>query len=115
MGCFVSGVKKMAWDVLSRDVLSGSLLNDIPNSSAASPLMSWVCHFSVLTPWCNTHGKGFIMLHHLAGATLAIANLVNYNCHPFEGGKICSFKEIDHRIYDRKSRNLALLKSSLTP
>ena len=26
------------------------------------------------------------MLHHLAGATIQIANLVNYNCHPLEDG-----------------------------
>ena len=27
------------------------------------------------------------MLHHLAGATIQIANLFNYNCHPLEDGK----------------------------
>ena len=26
------------------------------------------------------------MLHHLAGATIQVANLVNYNCHPQEDG-----------------------------
>ena len=28
--------------------------------------------------------NGHLMLHHLAGATLQVANLVNYNCHPQE-------------------------------
>ena len=27
------------------------------------------------------------MLHHLAGATIQVANLDNYNCHPQEDGK----------------------------
>ena len=27
------------------------------------------------------------MLHHLAGATIQVANLVNYKCHPQEDGK----------------------------
>ena len=27
------------------------------------------------------------MLHHYAGATILVANLVNYNCHPIEVGK----------------------------
>ena len=26
------------------------------------------------------------MLHNLAGATIQVANLVNYNCHPNEDG-----------------------------
>ena len=26
------------------------------------------------------------MLHHLAGATIQVANLFNYNCHPQENG-----------------------------
>ena len=26
------------------------------------------------------------MLHHLAGATIQVANLVNYNCHPLDDG-----------------------------
>ena len=43
--------------------------------------MSWVCHFSVVTP-CYIHAKGYLMLHHSAGATIQIANLVHYNCHP---------------------------------
>ena len=34
----------------------------------------------------NFHRKGYIMLHHLAGATIQVANLVNYNCHPLEDG-----------------------------
>ena len=49
--------------------------------------MSRVCHFSVVTPWCNTHGKGYLMLHHLTRATIQVANLVNYNCHPLKDGK----------------------------
>ena len=30
----------------------------------------------------NFHRKGYLMLHHLVGATIQIANVVNYNCHP---------------------------------
>ena len=49
-------------------------------SSSPSPLtemaMSLVCHFSVETP-CYIHGKCYLMLHHLAGATIQFANLVN--------------------------------------
>ena len=33
----------------------------------------------------NFHRNGYLMLHHLAGATLQITNLVNYNCHPSRG------------------------------
>ena len=29
----------------------------------------------------NFHRKGYLMLHHLAGATIQVANLVNFNCH----------------------------------
>ena len=29
-------------------------------------------------------GKGFIMLHHLAGANIQVAKLVNYKCHSHE-------------------------------
>ena len=32
----------------------------------------------------NTHRMGYLMLHHVAGATIQVANLVNYNCHPRE-------------------------------
>ena len=33
------------------------------------------------------------MEHHLAGATIQVENLVNYNCHPLEdGNKISSSK-----------------------
>ena len=49
--------------------------------------MSRVCHFSVVSPRCKIHGKDYLMLHHLAGATLQVANLFNYNCHPLEDGK----------------------------
>ena len=38
------------------------------------------------------------MLHHLAGATIQIANFVNYNCHSLEDGKNkCTFtsKEVE--------------------
>ena len=42
--------------------------------------MSWVCHFSVVIP-CYIHGKGYLMLHYFASATIQIANIVNYNCH----------------------------------
>ena len=59
-------------------------LNDTPTSSP-SPLaemaMSWVGHFSVKTPTesmhtGNVHRNGDLMLHHLAGATTQVANLV---------------------------------------
>ena len=29
----------------------------------------------------NFHRMGYLMLHHFAGATIQIANLVNYDCH----------------------------------
>ena len=35
----------------------------------------------------NFHRKGYLLLHHLAGASIQVANLVNYNCHPQEDGK----------------------------
>ena len=46
---------------------------------------------SVMTPGGNTYRyfsqkKGYLMLHHLAGATIQVANLVNYNRHPQEDG-----------------------------
>ena len=44
--------------------------------------MSSVCHFSNVTHRYDIHGKGYLMLHHLPGATLQVAHLVNYNCHP---------------------------------
>ena len=28
----------------------------------------------------NLHKEGYLLLHHLAGATIQFANLVNYNC-----------------------------------
>ena len=31
---------------------------------------------SVVTPWWNIRGKGFLMLHHLAGGIIQVANLV---------------------------------------
>ena len=33
----------------------------------------------------NFHRKGYLMLHHLAGATIQVANLVNYCCRPLRG------------------------------
>ena len=70
---------------------SDDLLNDTPTSSP-SPLaemaMRWVGHFSAVTHEAHTgnfHGKVYLMLHHLAGATIQIANLVNYNCQPSRG------------------------------
>ena len=38
--------------------------------------MSWLCHFNVHTG--NFHIKGYLMLHLLAGATMQVANLINY-------------------------------------
>ena len=35
------------------------------------------------------------MLHHLAGATIQIANLFNYNCHPLEDGKKANVRLTD--------------------
>ena len=52
---------------------SDELFNDTPNSSSsprAEMTMGWVCHLSVVTPWCNIHGKGYLMIHHLVGATI---------------------------------------------
>ena len=34
----------------------------------------------------NFNRKSYLMLHHLAGATIQVAYLVNYNCHPEEDG-----------------------------
>ena len=39
MGCFVWGVKKMAWDVLSRDVLSSSPKQIAPTSFKQKVIM----------------------------------------------------------------------------
>ena len=44
--------------------------------------MSRVCHFSVVTPRQasgNFHRNDYLMLHHFAGSTIQVANLVNYN------------------------------------
>ena len=30
------------------------------------------------------HRNGYLMLHYLAAATIQVANLVNYDCHPLE-------------------------------
>ena len=51
--------------------------------------MGWVGHFSVLPP-CdkntgNFHRKGYLMLHHLAGATIQVEIIVNLKCHPLRG------------------------------
>ena len=40
------------------------------------------------------------MLHRLAGATIQIANLVNYNCHPLEDGNQC---EVSEQLYRKHS------------
>ena len=50
--------------------------------------MGLVCHLSVVTQWYNIHKKGNLMFHHLAlaGATIQVANLIDYNCHPLEDG-----------------------------
>ena len=34
----------------------------------------------------NFTERAISLLHHLAGATIQVADLVNYNCHPQEGG-----------------------------
>ena len=39
--------------------------------------MRWMGHFSVVPHTGNFHRKGYIMLHHLACATIQVANLVN--------------------------------------
>ena len=33
-------------------------------------------------------------LHHLTGATIQVANLVNYKCHPQENGKYCRTPQV---------------------
>ena len=43
--------------------------------------MGWACHINVIHTGI-LHRKGYIMLHHLAGATIKFTNLVNYKCHP---------------------------------
>ena len=41
------------------------------------------------------HRKGYLMLHHLAGATIKVAYLVNYNCtHQEDGNKHDAIKNI---------------------
>ena len=40
------------------------------------------------------------MLHHLAGATIQVANLVNYCCNPPEDGNNSSIDAIDDRFYE---------------
>ena len=42
--------------------------------------------FGIVTPLCNIHRKGYLMLHHFSCDTIQIASLVNYNCHPPEDG-----------------------------
>ena len=55
--------------------------------------MSLVCHFIVVTP-CNIHGKGCPMLHHFAGSTIQVADLVNCNCPLLEDGNyVCSYSD----------------------
>ena len=41
-------------------------------------VMNWVYHFNVMTQTGNFHRKVYLMLHHSAGATIHVANLVNY-------------------------------------
>ena len=63
---------------------SNDLLNDIPGSSP-SPQAGCVIFVSVHHETTHTsifHRKGCLMLHHLADATIQVANLVNYNYHP---------------------------------
>ena len=64
-----------------------NLLKDTPISSPSPPAemaMRWaVCHFDV-TPRDNTytiifHRKEYFKLHHIAGATIQVANIVNYD------------------------------------
>ena len=33
-------------------------------------------------------GKCYLMLHHLAGATIQVAKVVDYNCHSFRGWQL---------------------------
>ena len=50
--------------------------------------MSWVFHFNVVASFkrhaSNFHRKGYLMLQHVAGATIQVANLVNYKRHYHE-------------------------------
>ena len=52
--------------------------------------MGWMGHsvFHETIHTGNFHRKGYLMLHHLAGATIELANLVNYNCHPQDDGSV---------------------------
>ena len=43
----------------------------------------WWHHETIHTG--NFHREGYLMFHHLAGATTHVANLINYNCHPSRG------------------------------
>ena len=44
------------------------------------------------TKWPEFHRKDYLMLQPLAGATIQIANFVNYICHPQEGGNYCPWQ-----------------------
>ena len=50
--------------------------------------MSLVIHISVdeTIHKGNFYRKGYLIIHHLAGAIIQVANLVIYNCHPLEDG-----------------------------
>ena len=53
--------------------------------------MSWIWHFDIMTQECNIHRNGKHILHHLANATIQIANLGHDYCHPREDGKYLSY------------------------
>ena len=40
----------------------------------------------------------YLIRHHLAGATMQIANLVNYNCNPIEDGNNLGYLAVIHAI-----------------
>ena len=78
-----------------------NLLNDTPipsSSPLAEMAMSWVCHFNT----SQYHRKGYLMLHHLAGGTIQVANLDNYNWHPQGDGNkrmaICNVHKKDYYL-----------------
>ena len=43
----------------------------------------WLWHHETIHTG-NLHRNDYLMLHHIAAATIQVANLVNYNCYPLD-------------------------------
>ena len=64
---------------------SNDLLNDTHGEMARAGWVILVLRHHETIHTDNFHRKGYLMLHHLAGATIQVANFVNFNCHPSRG------------------------------